>query len=328
MSEFLRADFPVEKIRLTPIMKQEDQLSAIKSCSPEKETPQKIKEIYGDVYFPPAPESRPYTFASIVVSSDGKIAFMDNQQGPLIAAKNLQDTDGGLADFWVLNMLRFYADGVIIGAKTISMEPMMVSNVLDWELADLRTSQMGKRDYCPWQIVVSFDGTDIPYDHMLFSMDAQQVVATSPQGMEYVKKHANKDCIVLGPYKNIDEVDENEVAKVLEVCDKSRLLVIGTGVDGTTDGPSLLKILRLLGISRLLVESPAYMTHLMSIESMDEMFINQSTVFAGGKVGFGAFQHFTENDHPHSEYLQINMHKNHFLYTRQKMTYGLRGDSK
>lgn len=326
MSEFLRADFPTEKIKLTPLMKQEEQLAAIKAISPERETPEKIRTIYGDIYFPPAPEDRPYTFASIVVSSDGKIAFMDNQQGPLIAGKNMQDPDGGLADFWILNMLRFYADGVIIGAKTISMEPMMVSNVLDWDLADLRIPQMGKRDYCPWQVVVSFDGTDIPYDHMLFSMDAQQVIATSPKGVDYVRAHANKECLVLGPYADGEAVDTAEVLAALPQCDKSKLLVIATGVDGTTDGVALLKVLKLLGISRLLVESPAYMTYLMSIQRMDEMFINQSTVFAGGKIGFGAFQFFSEKDHPHSEYLQINIHQNHFLYTRQKMTYGLKED--
>ena len=62
---------------------------------------------------------RPYTFSSIVLSSDGKMAYQDNPSGPLVAKNNFLDPDGSLGDFWVLNVLRSYADGIIVGANTL-----------------------------------------------------------------------------------------------------------------------------------------------------------------------------------------------------------------
>ena len=78
-----------------------------------------------------------------------------------------------------------------------------------------------------------------------------------------------------------------------------RILVIATGEGSATDGRAFLKVLRALDMQRIMVESPSYMTYLMSISAMDEMFMNYSSVFAGGSVGFGAFMHFPALDHPH-----------------------------
>ena len=320
---YFTLDFPVEAIKQIPLMKMEEKLAEIKASSPDKPTLPKIKEVYGEVYFPPAPADRPYTVASIVVSVDGKIAFMDDQQGPLISSKNLLDADGGFSDFWVLNMLRAYADGVVVGAKTMQMEPGMTAACFDPELANARISLMGKKNYCPTHVVVSFDGTDIPFDHELFDIDGQVIIATSPEGLKYTKANIGREIVELGPFSQLEQVDQQEINATI-AANSGKIIVLATGTEAKTDGIIMLAILRGLGIERLMIESPSYMTYLMSIGAMDEMFINYSSVFVGGKVGFGAFQHFSVNDHPHSQFLQINLHKENFLYTRQKLIYGLK----
>lgn len=321
MEKFVTMDFPVEQIRLTPLMRDEEALAAIRAISPDAPTPEKIRQVYGDVYFPPAPADRPYLFASIVESVDGKISFTDDRHGEKIAGNNFRDPDGALADFWVLNMLRFYADGVIIGARTLHTNEVMWANCFDEELASLRTTQMGMKHYCPAHIVVSFDGTDLLFDHMLFDVDAPVVVATSPDGLEYVQAHCPWSFRALGPYTSAEEVDMDAVQAAAASGER---IVLATGTGAVTDGLAMLKVLKYLGMERVMVESPSYMTYLMSIEAMDEMFMNYSTVFAAGQVGFGAFLHFGAEEHPHSDFLSIALHEKNFICTRQKMIYGLR----
>ncbi len=316
-------DFPADVIRQTPLLKDEKKLAAIKASSPDKETLPKVKDVYGEVYFPPAPEDRPYTFASIVVSVDGKIAFVDDPQGPLVSSKNALDPDGGFSDFWVLNMLRSYADAVVVDAKTMSTEETMTAACFDPVLADARVPKMGKSHICPAHVVVSFDGTDIPLGHKVFDLDATVMIATSPKGLGFLKENFKKPIVEIGPYASKDAVDIDEINEKLK-ANPGKIIVIATGEEAKTDGDTLLKILRGMGYLRLLIEAPSYMTYLLSIGAMDEMFINYSTVYVGGNVGFGAFQHFTTDNHPHAEFLQINAHKQNFLYTRQKIIYGVK----
>ena len=111
--------------------------------------------------------------------------------GPIIAKNNYLDPDGALADFWMLNALRTYSDGIIIGAKTLQTEVNATSHIFDKDLAKERVEVLGKTPH-PWNIVVSFDATDIPFEHIIFDVDPEEklnvAIATSPQGAEYVKK--------------------------------------------------------------------------------------------------------------------------------------------
>ena len=63
MGKLFMMDFPTDKVRIVPCYKQEDLLKKIKAESPERVTPPKIADVYGELYFPPAPCHRPYTFA-------------------------------------------------------------------------------------------------------------------------------------------------------------------------------------------------------------------------------------------------------------------------
>lgn len=66
------------------------------SCPEPPLTCEKIREIYGELRFPAVPADRPYTYTSLVTSLDGKIAFSDAPQGPLIARLNQKDPAGAM----------------------------------------------------------------------------------------------------------------------------------------------------------------------------------------------------------------------------------------
>ena len=311
--------FPTEDIRLNILMRQEDKLDAVRSASSDI-VPKKVHDVYGDLYLPEPGEDRPYTFASIVLSSDGKIAFPDDPRGPLIAGNNMLDREGGKADFWVLNMLRAYSDACLLGARTLQAEPEGTSHVFCEELAAARTKEMGKSSEYPINCVVSFDGTDIPLDHRLFAGDIPVMIGTSPEGGAYLKANMKRPIVCLGPYASKQDVDMNAVRDAI-AAQPDALPVFMTGSGKSPDSAALLYILRQLGVKKLCVEAPSYMWHLIDNRAMDEMFINYSMVFVGGTVSMGSYKAFSAVDHPHSEIVSLAMHKTGFIFTRQRLRY-------
>ena len=325
--EMIKMNFPAAAMKMNVVSRDEDTLNALKAQSREERTPQKILDVYDELFFPPAPEDRPYTFGSIVLSMDGKMAYEDDPQGPLIAAKNLRNLEGGLCDFWILNVLRAYADGVIIGAGTIAAEPLMISNCFDPELVKARYEDLGKTTEAPVNVVVSFDGTDIPLGHGIFTTEGLEVaIGTSPEGGQYLKEHFRQEHILFGPYASVEEVDMAEIRRIREER-PAAIPIYLTGTGKRPDSTVLLYILRKLGLEKLVIESPSYMWHLMSKEAMDEMFINYSSVCAGGKIAPGVFHSFSVDAHPHADILTLAVHKHQFLFTRQKLVYGLVEDN-
>ena len=316
--------FPTEDIKLKLCMRQDDILAKIKAESPDMPPPRKVTDVYDEIYFPPAPDHRPYTYGSLVLSMDGKIAFPDNPEGPLIAAKNFLDPAGGKADFWVLNMLRAYADCAVIGARTLQAEPNGTSHVFCEEMAAARTLEMGKTGISPWNAVVSFDGTDIPFDHVLFEKkDIRAIIGTSPQGAEYVKKHIKKEIISFGPFNGETPIPAEEIKTAMERQPRG-VLLISTGNEEKPDAMVFLKVLRLIGVQRAVIESPMYMWHLMEHQAMDEVFFNYSSVFVGGDIALGSYKPFTTALHPHSRVVSMAYHKSNFIFTRQQFVYDVK----
>lgn len=306
-------DFPVEKIKISPCYLNREVLDQWREISPEKAVPEKVKQVYGEVYFPPAPDSRPYTISSLVLSMDGRIGFQGQAAGPLIAKGNNLDPDGALADFWVLNMLRTYADAVIVGARTLQVEKDGYAWICDGDLVRDRMKLLGKKNVAPINIVASYDGTDIPIDHQIFKCSDLKVwIATSPRGAEYLQKVLPYALhIVSSPLHGQPVANEGDDA----------IPVIVTGRDKSTDTKELLKALRLLGIERVLAESPTFVWHLLSTQQLDEIFWNFSGVLAGGSVLLGQGGAFTLEDHPHCELLFLGRHRSNFIFTRQKVCY-------
>ena len=131
MNELVFFEIPKQNLKIQIVKKSDGILEQIKKESAETAVMPDVAEYYTDIYFPKAPADRPYTFSSIVLSSDGKMAYGDNPSGPLIAKNNFLVPDGSLGDFWVLNVLRAYADGIIIGARTLLSEPGITCHVYE-----------------------------------------------------------------------------------------------------------------------------------------------------------------------------------------------------
>jgi riboflavin biosynthesis pyrimidine reductase len=326
MEKLFMMDFPTEQIKLNVCYHNKEILEAIQSESPDR-TIKKVSEVYGELLFPLAPDDRPYTFCSVVLSADGKMSYSNNQHGSLIGKENYLDPDGSLADWWFLNALRAYADGVIIGARTLQCEKFATSHVFDREMAVQRIEGMGKPAH-PLNVVISFDATDIPFDHLIFNIDPEEtfpvIVATSPQGGEYIAGNLKKDHVIFGPYLDKGEIDEQQVGLINDALqDQSAIPVILTGQENHPDSRVLLYLLRKLGLERLLMESPSYNWHLMEEEMLDEFFINYSMVYAGGGITPGYNRGFTYDNHPHAKILTVGTHNSNFIFTRQKIFYGI-----
>lgn len=323
MDKLIYIDFPKERLKIKSLFKKEQALEEIRLQSTEKAALPVVTETYTELYFPQAPQHRPYVFSSIVLSADGKMAFHDNAAGPLIAKNNYLDPDGALADFWVLNVLRAYSDGVIIGAKTLQHE-QVTSHVFDKELVAERKKYLGKENQ-PHGIIVSFDATDIPFDHMVFDVDESEkyklIIATSPEGERYIKEKSPLKHVFVGPFKTREDVDAYQFDSLDK--DYRTVPVIITGEGSMPDSDIFLYVLRKLGLERVCIESPTYNAHLMHQGCMDEYFINYSMVYAGGSITPGYSVPFGHTEHPHAELLSLGMHKDSFMFTRQKLRYGV-----
>lgn len=297
--------FPAEEITLTPLYISE-------GVSPDAPVLPKARQVYGPVSFPQGSKNRPYVISSIVLSADGKMAFADDPRGPVIAQANDQDPSGALADFWVLNMLRAYADGCIVGAGTLQAESDCIASVMDQELFDQRREVLGKKDH-PLNIVVSLDGTDIPLSHVLFAShlagEVPAAIATGPAGARFLQQ------------QDVLPVEIMKAGERAVLTSDGAVPVIVTGNDEFPDAGELMVFLRSRGITVLLSESPGYTAHLSENRMLDEYFINYSLLLAGGTITPAMGVSFSPGRHPACRLMSLHRHTDRFLYTRLQVEY-------
>lgn len=283
------------------------------------ETPESIS-VYGNLNFPKYDNDKVYLMSSFVTSIDGKLAYLDNPAGPIIAKENKMDPTGADADFWILNLLRANCDAIFCGAGTIAAEPNSTFHVFDEKLELEREKKGLKPD--PWLVVCSLKGTDIPFNDSIFTKQ-QCIFNIPPLALDILKNNLQQDYYIVGPYNNISEIDEIKIIEEFEKNKYKKFPIIVTGIEDKTNSKVLLKILKLMGINKALVESPSYCHVLLGEKLLDEMFVNYSCVYLGGEaVSFGkGLNSFTSTSHPHSELLSIHMHSPSFLYFRHKFVY-------
>lgn len=284
----------------------------------------KVERVYGKLKFQTSFSDRPITYASYVMSIDGKIAYLDNEVGPLIAKNNYLDKNGAFADFWVLNMLRANCDGIIIGSGTLIKEPEYSGSAYDPDLLNDRLSS-GK-EKAPWTVIVTRTGMNIPFQNNVFRYEEVPVlIATSPKGLKNLLKEIPTDYYFLPRAENENDIEQ--IKRLTKENRKSRkIAILVTGDDEETDTEEMLCVLKVMGMDKVLVESPTYCHHLMKQGLLDEIFINTSCVFVGGQAtGIGTLsQSFSSLEHPHCEILSIHMHSPHFMYTRYRMIYQIK----
>ena len=100
-TSLFKMPFDVDRLKVQRIYASKE----LEHCSAETLSCEKIRSIYGDLKFLELHEDRPCTYTSLVTSLDGKIAFTDAPQGPLIAKLNKYDPAGADTDWFILNML-------------------------------------------------------------------------------------------------------------------------------------------------------------------------------------------------------------------------------
>lgn len=316
INDLPRFDFPKDEMKLKVMNLQEEFLEEAKRQS-SMGVPKKVTDVYGEVNFPRPNEDRPYTFSSLVLSFDGKMAFEDDPQGPFIASKNKLDPMGGLTDFWVLNMLRMYSDAVIVGAKTMENEEDMTAHVFDPELEIARIKELNKESKIPTNVIISFDAKDIPLEHKMMNVEGMPImIATSPEGADYLRKNFHKDCVYLPHVESVDGAKS-----IKEKHTDGKLYVISTGEGNRPDTTVMLAVLRQMGINYLVVESPSFTGHLMQLKALDEWFINYSSVYAGGSISPCTTQVMETENHPHADLISVGLHKSNFIFTRQRLRY-------
>ena len=88
MEKFVTMDFPVEQIRLTPLMRDEGALAAIRAISPTHPRREKIRPGVWRCVFSPEPADRPYLFAPRLERVGGrKISFTGRPAWEQIAGR-------------------------------------------------------------------------------------------------------------------------------------------------------------------------------------------------------------------------------------------------
>lgn len=277
-------------------------------------------DVFGELRFPELPGDRAYTMASFVTSIDGKIAFEDNPAGPIVAKANALDSDGADADFWVLNLMRANCDAVFAGAGSMQKEPDGLICIFDRGLEEMRVKN--GLPPAPWVIICSLDGRDIPFEDTLIK-NQPVMFNTSPQGLKEIKKGLKQDHYVIGPYNSVEKIEEEKIAGEFAENKHEKIPVIVTGQKAETNSRVLLRILKVLGMDKAMVESPSYCHSLLGDHLLDEMTLNYSCLYIGGTaVGLGnGMEPYTSRDHPHSEMLSVHMHSPSFFYFRHKFVY-------
>ena len=147
------------------------------------------------------------------------------------------------------------------------------------------------------------------------------LIATSAVGWENIQRDSHlKHCLV-GPFTSRDQVDAAQLPAMDRDFDLVPVIITGQGAEPDTE--LLLYVLRKLGMEVVCAEAPSYCGHLMQHGCLDEYFINYSMLYVGGTMSPGAAFPKSWKDHPHADLVSVGIHRQNFLFTRQKIRYGI-----
>ncbi|MGO1650908.1 dihydrofolate reductase family protein [Senegalia sp. (in: firmicutes)] len=280
------------------------------SLHPSNEnTPDYIKEIYGDFNIPK--DNRfPYLYGSLIMTLDGKIGFEDQNKSNEISKGNFLDPDGGLADLWVLNLLRTYSDGIIFGSKTLEVETNITGHIYDEILEKIRIEELDKKSIMPWNIIISRSGRMNLKHKIIREDDVPTIILTTKKGYKYILENIDKE---------IEEIRIDSYDGKLKNNKKIKVMYEENNEEFNIN--NILKKLKDLGLDKILVESPGFISILLKERLLNEMFINYSGLYSGGNLILNEKHPFSKDDYPGVDIKSIHMHKNNFLYMRQKLIY-------
>lgn len=307
MANEYKITFPAEKIKLTRIYQS---INSEEKNSNSYTNP-KIQEVYGEFSFPSLPKERTYTLGSFVQSIDGKIAFPESPDGTLVAKGNLQDPQGALADYWILNLLRSVSDAVLMGSKTIAREPELTGHIFDSDLTDYRV-KCGKPEV-PLHIIITGTGIDFPVNHTIIKdPDIPVLIVTSKEGKSILTENLDPNFIDLNHSTGFCLTDSIKA-------------VISIGENNSIDPAVLFAFLKKHGVDILMIESPTFLVSAMQVDLLDEFYLNTSSIFIGGdalSIGLN-MPSFSLKNHPSGKVISIHTHSDYFFYIRYRMEYDI-----
>jgi len=213
---------------------------------------------YGNLGFPSPPADRPWIYSNFVQSLDGIVSLLgEHASGGEIGQSE--------ADRWLMDLLRAYADGVLMGMSTLRVERLargpqsrgIVFQVVEPELLELRR-KLGKGRQRNL-FVTSAENLNLS-EWKVFDGDVvDAVILTSPAGVVRLAAHQ----------KSHPHVE-----------------IIPAGTDETIDVAEALRKLRQhLGIRHLLCEGgPTLYGELLRADLIDEKFVTIAPVEVGQRV--------------------------------------------
>ena len=210
---------------------------------------------YGKLGFPVPPADRPWTFANFVQTLDGITSWKGEH--PLGS-----DISRSAEDRWLMDLLRAYADAVLLGSRTLEVERLALGpdsrgatyTIEDPELRELRARLGRRRETIIF--VTGSAGLDLS-DYAVFDGDkVDAIILTAKAG-------AARLALQQGSHPHV------------------RVLVAGEG--NVVDLPAAMRLLtRELGIRLLLCEGgPTLYGYMSRAGLIDEKFLTLSPVEAG-----------------------------------------------
>jgi 5-amino-6-(5-phosphoribosylamino)uracil reductase len=166
------------------------------------ELPESFRAVYPAPWRLPTPESRPYVYVNFVLSRDGRVSF--NEPGHMSGV----DVAGfDQHDQWLMGLLRSRADAILMGDKTLEIEPdhVWTAEFIRPEDAKAFTSlrESEGRSPMPLQVFLSLDGdVDVEAARVFAVERAHVVVATTTRGAAHLSSRpdvaAKLDVLDLG----------------------------------------------------------------------------------------------------------------------------------
>ncbi len=281
----------------------------------------KIQNVFGnDVLFPKLYKDRPYTIASFVISIDGKITYQDDKRGNLIANNNFLDKKGAELDFFIMNMLRSFSDAIIIGSGTINHNPNFLGGIYYEELIIDRLNS-SKSKY-PINIIPTLTGKSLPYNHKIFlNLTIPLIILTTHKAIKYICNNLPiNSSYVINKYSSYEDLQRYKQEIIDNYNSNKHKIIILSFSNSHINNQLVMLFLKIININIVSIEASNYFHSLVRDNLVDEIFLNISSVYLGGLNGGIAEleKPFDSKNHPHLKILEIYIHKNNFLYTRQK----------
>lgn len=275
-------------------------------------TPSVIKNLYGEFFWLPFSNEReiPYLYGSLIQTLNGRL-YLNDQRANGVSLLNSCQMKGHDVDFWILNILRFYSEAVIVGSETLRKQPYLTSHIWDKRLVHLRNISDGK---VPIHIIITETGLLNTSSKVLKEDKIPLILLTTPSGLLSLKKLSQRPIkiISLRPSKQFlkKALKDYIIIFVVETTRKQEIII------------DFFKDLFFNGIQKILVESPTLINYLIQWQMLDEIFLATNNILIGkGKKSSYSFSLDVKNHIPHAKLMTLHHSKGFYLFSRYRFIY-------